>query len=331
MWRYTTEPAAYFESDRGVYLQNSVRMAVARPFGVGLGDWQTLYPVFRHHRRDFAFDQQVEVRRAHSDHAQVLAEGGFPGFLLWWAAILSAVLGGLRAFRRWGDPWPLLLSAQLVTWATAMATDYVTEMPYHRCAFFVIMGLAAAAAGRHGRDETGPPPERAAGVQKQPWREQVAAVAAALFLFAALTEALRGGMLLERQRQAAVMTRLYLGVQGAASSEERDFLLRQALAAGERVARLPGYTKTTARDERILAHLYWIAGANAEAERWLRRSLAHHPFSPAGLELAAAMLEATDPERAATWRRARDYVVHEATVGFLEAYPQWPPDDAVGR
>ena len=89
---YAASPRTYLESDRGVYLRNTLNMARYRPFGVGLGDWQSQYPVFRSVRRSADFTDQgleVQVRRAHSDHVQFLGEAGWPGFVLWLAYGIS--------------------------------------------------------------------------------------------------------------------------------------------------------------------------------------------------------------------------------------------------
>jgi hypothetical protein len=101
---YAASPRAYLESDRGVYLRNTLNMARHRPLGVGLGDWQTQYPVFRSVRRTADFmdpPPDVDVRRAHSDHVQLLGEAGWPGLVLWLGFLLLLAAAPIRrALRR---------------------------------------------------------------------------------------------------------------------------------------------------------------------------------------------------------------------------------------
>jgi O-antigen ligase len=88
---YVAHPASYLESDRGTYLLNSLNMVRCHPWGIGLGDWQTQYPVYRLHHRYVYFSATEQVNKAHSDHIEIFAETGWPGLFLWlgfWAALL---------------------------------------------------------------------------------------------------------------------------------------------------------------------------------------------------------------------------------------------------
>ena len=309
-------PATYLESDRGTYLLNTLAMVQEHPAGVGLGDWQTFYPVFRAHDREFAFDHLVEVRRAHSDHVQILGEGGWPGLALWLVALGVTSLGGFNRWRTSGDLRALLCSAQIVAWAVAMATDYVIEMPFHRFQFFLVLALAIGCTLRAGRAlELSVDPNK-----ESPNKRRAALVLAAVVGMVALTEAWRGYLLLARLRASAFMTQTY---QKALTQGDLPGF-RRALHYGEEVARLPGYTKTTPRDERILAHLYWLHDAEQQAFYWLRRSLERQPYAPAGLELASHMLERRWPEAAAEFALAHNHVVAQARRGYDRPYPSWP-------
>ncbi len=44
-----TNPASFLDTDRGTYFLNTLDMVRDNPMGVGLGDWQTHYPVHRRH------------------------------------------------------------------------------------------------------------------------------------------------------------------------------------------------------------------------------------------------------------------------------------------
>ncbi|MEM8931558.1 MAG: O-antigen ligase family protein [Acidobacteriota bacterium] len=307
------QPTSYLDSDRGIYLRNTLAMVERHPFGVGLGDWQTHYPVFRRHARDHAFDRLVEVRRAHSDHVQILGEAGWPGLASWCAALAATIVGGLRRWRATGDHATLFVHVQLIAWTVAMTTDYVIEMPFHRFQFFLVVALALGRPVDGGRVDSEAQPPPLAG-------RFLTTALAGLLAIVSITEVWRGTLLLSRLRAASFMVACYQ--RGLADNDPAA--LGRALRFGEELARRPGYTKTTARDERILAHLYWLHGATPRARAWLRRSLEHHPYAPAGLDLASRMLDSSHPEAASAFARARDHVVSEAQDGFALPYPTWP-------
>lgn len=134
MLGYLGHPARYLESDRGTYLLNSIQMVRYHPLGVGLGDWQTQYPLYRLHRRDLYFTETIQVRRAHSDHVQVFGEMGWPGLVLWiafWCSLLAAAVRG--------SP---LLAAQVGAFVFAMLTDSMFEHPYLKLEILLVAFLA---------------------------------------------------------------------------------------------------------------------------------------------------------------------------------------------
>ncbi|MCB1036145.1 MAG: O-antigen ligase family protein, partial [Acidobacteria bacterium] len=165
LWDILRQPAAYGDTDRGTYLRNTLQMVRHHPLGVGLGDWQTWYPVYRLHNRDLAFDEAHQVRRAHSDHVQILGEAGWPGFAAWLlflAVLLFTVLRRALAEPK-GDPWPFdaFLAAQLLALVYIMAGDYFLEMPFHKFLFVLLVFLALGRTD-DSRPAAGAEPERAA-------------------------------------------------------------------------------------------------------------------------------------------------------------------------
>ena len=302
---YAASPRAYLESDRGVYLRNTLNMARHRPLGVGLGDWQTQYPVFRSVRRTADFmdpPPDVDVRRAHSDHVQLLGEAGWPGLVLWLGFLLLLAAAPIRGYLRDGRPGALFAAAQVVALAAAMASDYYLEMPYHKLQFFLVVYLALAAPPRrpNGRAPCAPTPTKA-----------MPAAAVVLALVALLQ--LGYHVLLARKvaLAAAVATSYRRGDDAA------------VLAAGRELAAVPGHTKTLFRDYLLVAHSARQAGADALAGAAARKSLELHPYHLNALRFMATV--AADPETAAHWRRAYEHVRDEAVHGYEARYPPSDP------
>lgn len=140
--QHATSPAEYLASDRGTYLLNTLNMVDHRPLGVGLGDWQSWYPLFRRHDRYRSFSDAFQARRAHSDLVQLLGETGWPGLALWLAFLAAAVGSALGRFLRRGDTTALFAGVQLAALVFAMGSDYLVEMPYHKLQLFLVGAVA---------------------------------------------------------------------------------------------------------------------------------------------------------------------------------------------
>jgi O-antigen ligase len=304
-----SSPSAYLTTDRGVYLRNSIEMARVHPFGVGLGDWQTAYPVFRRHDRDRSFDETFQVRRAHSDYAQILGETGWLGLLLWCLFLAAAVWSSARRAVRRNDPRALAHSAQLVALCAAMATDYLLDLPFHRQLFFLIVFLALAGsqavAERGGRAGSGS------------GRLVLAAVALVAGLHSVYSVASAW-----RSSEAALMTRSYLQALEAHDLAARDEQLDRAVEHGRRFLALPGHDKTRFRDYLVAAHSQLLRGDAESAHRSARRALALHPYHPPTFLLMAAL--ESEPSRSSAWRRGHRHIVDEAVDGFRIPYPAAP-------
>lgn len=144
MMVYFRAPAKFFESDRGIYLRNSIYMAEKNFFGVGIGNWGFAYPVYRHCRPKFLFNKRVQVRRAHGDYAQMLGETGFPGLLLFLILTGWLFIRGFKVFLNFRNPFDLFILAQVLAFMCIMLFDYCIEMPYHKFAFFSVLALVNA-------------------------------------------------------------------------------------------------------------------------------------------------------------------------------------------
>lgn len=297
---YLASPRAYLESDRGTYLLNTVEMARHRPFGVGLGDWQTQYPVFRRYNREVAFSDEFQARRAHSDHVQLLGESGWPGLLLWGAFLVILIGSTAREYLRSGRAPPLFASAQLVAFAVAMAGDYLLELPYNKFQFFLVVFLAIATLPT----VSGTVPDRT--------RRARTLVALTVSVVALLQFAYHVS-LIRKVHAAAALEWSYQ------RATEKPELLAETLVRGVRFAGLLGHTKTFYKDYLLLGHVAYLTGRRREALAATSWGLHLHPYSPNGLRLMSELVE--DDEAATRWKEAYLYVMKEASEGFRRPYP----------
>jgi hypothetical protein len=316
---YLVHPARYLESDRGTYLLNTVNMARDRPLGVGLGDWQTQYPVYRLHNRHLWFSERHQVRRAHSDHVQMLGEVGWPGLALWLAFLAAVIVQTARHGVSNGSRSSVFSAAQLVAMAAAMSTDYVIETPYGKFQLFLIVFLCISSTASSGSPKSS---KRVPGILNWSLSVVVAAVAVSSIWYY--------GCLARKIQQTTRATQLYLRATAASSSEsdlqpglDRHVDLRRAVRLADLADGVPGHTKTMFR--------FYFAGADARhrvgdrrrAIDYLTRSLELHPHHPNSFRLMSSMTG--DPDVARAWREGANYVMYVAAHGYRRPYPLGHP------
>ena len=305
---YLRQPAKYLESDRGIYLRNTVEMVRHHPFGVGLGDWQTHYPVYRSVGRDIAFNETHQVRRAHSDPVQFLGEGGWVGLSLWVALLGWPIFRAARAGRR-GDRSSRFLAAQLVALAAAMSTDYFLDLPYGKLQLLLVLALAFA------REKAGAPGAEPSALADDRWLRigWRASLVASLLLSVAfhwsLLRHIRAGAAIQQAYQRWV----------AQGTDSLPSLQQQVASYGPAFLASSVVSKTTHRDFVVLAHSAALLGHRAEAITWAQRSYELHPYYPQTYELMAYL--ADDPEVARAWQEAGRYILEEARNGFDHPEP----------
>lgn len=285
MIRLLRSPAGYLQTDRGVYFLNTLEMVREHPFGVGAGNWQSLYPVYRKHKPELAFNLNIQVRRAHSDLVQILGELGWPGLILYSALLLSL---GIRLIRRvlQEKRGPGLFDpAQLAAIVAAGLTDYCLETPYLKFEIILVFFILSA------RLEARPSPS-ASPSGKKPWK---------LLRLLLLSSAVPG-----------MISATCLGIKLESSGQLRsmeDSLSNPPPAAEEmaeirvlerRLSRCPGHFKTLYRDHLLLAAIEYHAGDRSRARAELEHSLRLHPYDANALILAARM--APTPEEAARFQ-----------------------------
>ena len=145
MMVYLKSPSRFLESDRGIYLRNSINMAEKNRFGVGIGNWEFAYPAYRKVGQDYFFTKWIQVRRAHGDYAQMLGETGWIGLGIF-LVVLGWILYRGWTFLRLDEYWRYFLLFQFVALMLIMLSDYSIEMPYHKFMFFTVMSMVNAAA-----------------------------------------------------------------------------------------------------------------------------------------------------------------------------------------
>jgi len=307
---YVTHPLSYMDTDRGTYLTNTLNMVEHHPFGVGIGDWQTMYPIYRSVNRETAFDDRFQVRRAHSDHVQILGEGGWLGLILWWTLLATLLARAAIAALRRRDHRAAFLTAQFAAVSVAMTTDYFTEIPYNKLQFFLLVYLLVS----HTRAVKPLSAPRGA-LPRGPWT-----LVTGLVLLASV-----GGiaMALQTERKlidSATSTALFLqatqpGMETAVSAA----LLNDATKIGDSWVSRPGHWKSMFRDHLALAHTEAIIGRRQSARQRALESLHLQPFNPEALRLIASLSD--NPIEAAHWRMAADHVETSPGSGFRLHHP----------
>lgn len=315
---------SWSESDRATYLLNSISMARDRPLGVGLGDWQTHYPVYRAHNPTVAFSELVQPRRAHGDHAQLLGELGVPGLLVW-AAFWVVLLW--RRFRPHATGDPLrdrLVGIQLLVLLVAMAGDFYLEHPYLKLQLFLILGLSPGSAVDPGRptDPVDPPDTGGTGL---PGRAAVTLLALALVA----TAAWESWGFMARMHASSLLRFQYLRIaEASAGGLPLDALrgeLERAQEAGDRFVRGRGHSKTFYKDYLILAEIWSLSGRPDLAHELAWSSLRLHPYNSQAFRLLAALWAPVDADRSRMFQEIHRYILEGPPHGYRLDYPRKVP------
>ncbi|MCP3963019.1 MAG: O-antigen ligase family protein [bacterium] len=322
---YLEDPSSLLESDRGTYLRNTLNMVRHNPFGVGLGEWQTHYPVYRSVNRELAYTAGHQARRAHSDHVQFLGELGAPGLALWLALLAAALVRPLRHYLKTGRHLSLFLTVQIFACVVVMAADYLVETPYNKFQFFLTCGLAMIACRpleRDGPAGDGPESSRPA---PSPVRSPTAALLLVAFSAVAVANIWYYSRQLTRNYYSSMLTTWYVTAideLNAGRSARATETLERVERYGERFRRLPGHSKTFYKDLLALAHASSLRGRDLRAIELTRESLLLHPYHPNAFGLLRSLLEQGAPPQTAMRAEAiRRYIMDEASTGFLEPYP----------
>ena len=299
--------------DRPVYASNTLVMVRDRPFGVGVGNWQVQYPVYRSHGRGVAFSEEMQVRRAHSDPVQFLGEAGWQGLGLWVALLLASVLFSFARARDDGDELSLFLGFQIAAVAVAGTFDYIMDLPYGKLQVVLLFALAAAAQPMRGFSR----------------RDRRWILVPVLLTVVAVLSVSYSAALTQRVHTAAAIRETYdrhglaIVLSTDLSSVHRKGLVELDIL-GHRFERQIGQDKTLHKDFLILAHAAWLSDDFLRAAHLAGRSLELQPYYPNALRFLAMIFEDVDPDLAARYAATYDYVLNQATEGFRIEYPPLP-------
>lgn len=299
--------------DRPVYASNTLIMVRDNPFGVGIGNWQVLYPVYRSHGRGVAFSEEMQVRRAHSDPIQFLGEVGWQGLGLWIALLLAGVLFSWSRYRKDGEDLSLFLGFQIAAVGVAGIFDYIMDLPYGKLEVVLLLAIAASSQ---------PVRSQLRSVDRRRW------VAAGLTVVAVL--AVLYSLALTNRSYAAATIREAYDYHGLADvvpgrlNEEQHAGAVHLGVLGRRFEALIGQDKTFHKDFLILAHASWLAGETERAAHLAGKSLALQPYYPNAFHFLAMIYRNPDPDLAGRYFATYDYILNQATNGFNIEYPVLP-------
>ncbi len=297
----------YLESDRSTYALNTLNMAKHRPFGVGLGDWQTFYPLYRVVGRYTVFDELNQVRRAHSDHVQYLGETGWQGLALWLAVLAVFIGSAIKRFRA-GSVLPLFAAAQVLCVAAAGTIDYIMELPYNKFQFFLVLAVIAIRPG--SQDSV------CQGSKRTLFFGQAMVVTLLGVFCASLATST-----LVRGYSSAGLREAYTRLQGSDDAAEKARLVDEVAARGRTFQGLVGHDKTFHKDFLILAHIAYLKGDHDHAVALVERSLELHPYYPNAFKLLGRILWEVDRDQAELYFATYSYIMDQTEAGFKRVYP----------
>jgi O-antigen ligase len=133
---------ALVREGRIVVFRDTIRMIVANPRGVGVGQYQDRFREYQTYKPEQLFDH------AHNDYLEAMAEWGTLTGLVFWTIIVFVLMSAIRAFL---EPGPSQRSGVLLACIGAIVsillhglTDFNLQIPSNAMLFFSFVGIAAA-------------------------------------------------------------------------------------------------------------------------------------------------------------------------------------------
>ncbi|MGH6827646.1 MAG: O-antigen ligase family protein [Rhizomicrobium sp.] len=292
--------------------QAAVGMIRGAPWlGLGLGTYQTAYPLYAHTVTPFIID------KAHNDYLELAAGWGLPAALLWWSALLWLAGLCLRGtfLRRRNRIYPMLGAGATLLVGVHAIFDFSLQIPAIALTFAAILGLGVGQAFP-GRGQNADDTEVPARFTKWPrWLVRLPVAAPVpLILLAALPRLLSG------------------------LAQEEAFPATAYMAANAPLSR-PAYQSTASILSRaprqdgktglIQAEAQLDAGApTANVADKIRADLSYAPAEARGWILLAALSSGRNPRQAASQLafafKLAPYEYYLIAPRTLVAAPLWP-------
>jgi O-antigen ligase len=140
---FATLEEPQLDAVRLVLWDSAARMIADAPLtGLGLGTFETAYPLYADRLLPFTLD------KAHNDFLELAAGWGLPAALLWWLALSWLLVLCIRGVfvRRRDRAYPLLAAGCGALVATHSLFDFSLQIPAIALTFAVILGLGVAQA-----------------------------------------------------------------------------------------------------------------------------------------------------------------------------------------
>lgn len=127
-------------------------------FGVGLGNFQNLYPQYT------TLTSSTFWEHTHNDYLELLADTGIIGTVFWLGGILAFLLAIIKKWKKRRDPWVVNLTLGGIISVFALLLHCAVEFNFHIPAnaflFFVILGIIGVTVNlrRTAEDQNSPSP-----------------------------------------------------------------------------------------------------------------------------------------------------------------------------
>jgi O-antigen ligase len=140
-----------FFGGRSEIWRNTWRMVQNHPFGIGLGAYETAYPIYR---RDNVLNGIVA--EAHNDYLQVLSDAGIPGGILivWFLWVMTRAIRRVTRMRD-GLTAGLALGASGGVFGMLIHSffDFNLQLPSHSLLLLFLAGMVSSVGARGSEKE----------------------------------------------------------------------------------------------------------------------------------------------------------------------------------
>jgi O-antigen ligase len=148
----STDPQADVTTGRMLIWKGALAMIEANPFfGVGLGAFQTAYPVYKQGDILNSDDSLFIVAQAHNDYLQVMADCGIAGatIALWFLVLVfGQIKHGIKSPDRWLSSLALGCGASIFGILVHSLFDFNLQLPSHALLFLLLLAVVSRVAAK---------------------------------------------------------------------------------------------------------------------------------------------------------------------------------------